>query len=1419
MRKKPGLNLNRLKRRKIQQLTLQDSPKKLCNLNGTPFKATKRKLTPFKSPLKTPFKSPLYKSRCVVKTSRSLFASDLEDRDIIGTLIDTAADENSSSYLRSTKEDKQCDNSVIELELTKDKTIDYRSTTGHDTTSSEGAMSTEDVTSTDKWGSSSVSGSSTPPKHDQLENKIQGSIRSETDIEKVITEIMSLVPEVVTKLSKADNAFHVIVLEFFRQIKSDIFPLENIAFLLWTEVVRWYSHKSTKGMRYSETTKLFWKLGWRMFGRRFVHFMCGFKNQQRSNIDNETQDGCFDPAQSRINFVIPDLKVIRECTPYTDVQDRTPGFYGDIMLHMGKTMEQESACITFDGKKIKQGLTPSSGDVDLLGFDETCSLQERIFEIQSALTDYETFINYTEVCRRKENIKSLSPDFKKRLKNILLKALHDTSLGIIQAKALKKKKEYAKEKLIEKGGGSSWKESKFAYAISATLGFLHDCDKYLRTAEECLKNICLCLSSVNKAVYCADVMVNLNDCVNYLPLDRIQKETGNSRHIQQRTEEWFEIRKQAKVTGSSLNKALGLDGLQKQKDFFDHIKCNLPEKEVSETARRNMEHGTLNEENAVATIVSKIMPVLSPELIFCEEGCVQVYDENGNTFLVVSPDGSLRENSSLQSSKVAVEKKCPVFDIYTEFPHRYYLQCQAEIDVLNVEWLLFVCWTENLTSAFRVLRDKDTFQTAMRIAMKLYNDSDCRKPTKIDPDAKKLKEDIQERSKNVELIGLFPSAKSNNLTDMHSVSVSSIDQYTSTICDVKNAKMDLYELCRQRASEAVVFLCTDLNRSWNKEELKCAPVAWFPKGYSLKVTTMRHIAEHVHNMCHDAGVHVPCESFDGQWHNIVVRSLTNDPLTILQLQKDVWADVQKMKKQDIIAALRSFNRKPEVKMQSSLQESDVKIKRVFVNGITNIPSVAEIKTTKQNNDEETALADGEPLEDDEGPGVLTEDGLTQQDCLCDEVDEGEEELPNESQTPENMKEQVQTYMLSEDDASKILMMLRMDKSSNSKKKWDSVSTTDLIEMFKTTESISKLLNSELSVILQFLKKMKKTKDVDPKETKTKYAKVVLLANVFNLQAPAAQQKRKSTRNSMKSLSELSLKVLISTLTKHTMNRIYAELIWPEKYQAWVANGPTKASVCLDDKQIIDQWFYIPEYSERRGQLEVRCIDATHLLTRTRRKSCRGGLDNSSKSSWLNVAKTGKTKLTPIMIEEISEPMSAAMATTHFSEEVENEMRLQGDNKTADLCQDIRLWWYAEDKAGISAKERVQNRSLLRERLLGGYDFGSFPPATMYVNGWPIQLWEALIAHIDAKALLYALCHGGTYNVRAFSSLAGETFFSELSLNDKRGQGTVTTEEFGQFVGNSIEQMQARLDPTRFMNISNLNTCVRLNVLINANNSN
>ena len=76
------------------------------------------------------------------------------------------------------------------------------------------------------------------------------------------------------------------------------------------------------------------------------------------------------------------------------------------------------------------------------------------------------------------------------------------------------------------------------------------------------------------------------------------------------------------------------------------------------------------------------------------------------------------------------------------------------------------------------------------------------------------------------------------------------------------------------------------------------------------------------------------------------------------------------------------------------------------------------------------------------------------------------------------------------------------------------------------------------------------------------------------------------------------------------------------------------------------------------------------------------------------------------------------------------------------------------------------------RLLFRVKFNIFPSPTMHIAGWPLSLLEALIANIDAKTWLLTSCHGGYYNVRAFSNMIGETFFTELTMNDRRCQGTV-----------------------------------------------
>ena len=45
-------------------------------------------------------------------------------------------------------------------------------------------------------------------------------------------------------------------------------------------------------------------------------------------------------------------------------------------------------------------------------------------------------------------------------------------------------------------------------------------------------------------------------------------------------------------------------------------------------------------------------------------------------------------------------------------------------------------------------------------------------------------------------------------------------------------------------------------------------------------------------------------------------------------------------------------------------------------------------------------------------------------------------------------------------------------------------------------------------------------------------------------------------------------------------------------------------------------------------------------------------------------------------------------------------------------------------------------------------------------------------------------------------MMGETFFSELTNEDRRGHGTVSVEDFAHFLGTSIEQMRTRLDSDR-----------------------
>ncbi|WAR15462.1 hypothetical protein MAR_005567 [Mya arenaria] len=310
-----------------------------------------------------------------------------------------------------------------------------------------------------------------------------------------------------------------------------------------------------------------------------------------------------------------------------------------------------------------------------------------------------------------------------------------------------------------------------------------------------------------------------------------------------------------------------------------------------------------------------------------------------------------------------------------------------------------------------------------------------------------------------------------------------------------------------------------------------------------------------------------------------------------------------------------------------------------------------------------------------------------------------------------------------------LRMLQTDKNSNNNGQWDDKTPSNIQEQFGTGKTLATMRDVELKVVVRYLKKMSL---VVINESCPKAKKVEKLCSHFKLENVNTKQNESQTGMTRK------------TLRKIDLNIIYAEYIWERQY----ANLRKKCDIIKpkanqDILLLQNEYFYTGSYRNERNQFEVSCVDSSHLLTRTRRNICKGGIEGMTNKPWKRVAKSKQTNLSIAMTETTLEPMSVPVVVAHFSQTVENQI-------------DVRLWWKTEDDPGVSATERVNMRMPIRSRLLKVHNHSHFPLPGVYFGRWPAQLWEALLANIDTKILLYGLCHGGTYNVRAFSSMMGET---------------------------------------------------------------
>jgi hypothetical protein len=103
-----------------------------------------------------------------------------------------------------------------------------------------------------------------------IDEEISVDIYNNTDIE-TLTNLLPSVVETLKRKGKLETW-----IKFNKLLSTDSFPLDNIAFLLVLDVIKWFDSGNTTSMRYEDpVVNKFWRIGYKMFHGKWLRFMTG----------------------------------------------------------------------------------------------------------------------------------------------------------------------------------------------------------------------------------------------------------------------------------------------------------------------------------------------------------------------------------------------------------------------------------------------------------------------------------------------------------------------------------------------------------------------------------------------------------------------------------------------------------------------------------------------------------------------------------------------------------------------------------------------------------------------------------------------------------------------------------------------------------------------------------------------------------------------------------------------------------------------------------------------------------------------------------------------------------------------------------------------------------------------------------------
>ena len=420
-------------------------------------------------------------------------------------------------------------------------------------------------------------------------------------------------------------------MSFIQQLKTGVLDTTDITFLSLMDKVRLSSCVSTTQMRYHSVTKLFCNLAYKEGNGKLLRFLSGPKHFGQV-LSGVAEKGSLRPETGSVNFAIPSTNTLAR-------DQKKEGFCQTLMKpgilkqHFPLLPKYIAYILDADGKIVREGLVGTDqGDVDLWGFEEKPTRQDIADRLSFCLMSSEKLATATTSENLGNCILQLS---------YLIKDLRNVRVD----------QELRKNRLVTSNVRNP-EPKKLEYGMDCYYATVYQINNHLTKLIVFIQDLCHMLSVANGTENLFKIgMINISRHPNSLQL--LDENTLRGYYnlagkdkvfCKQKTELWFELRKKARVTGSTLFNALGL---RTTTDHRKHFKQFVLQEEAHfhPDVLLRMQHGTDHEIDGVASVIGCLIPCfLSDDHIFYEVGPRFLHGDVVNYFLEVSADGIVKNS-------------------------------------------------------------------------------------------------------------------------------------------------------------------------------------------------------------------------------------------------------------------------------------------------------------------------------------------------------------------------------------------------------------------------------------------------------------------------------------------------------------------------------------------------------------------------------------------------------------------------------------------------------------------------------------------------------------------------------------------------------------------------------------------------------